>query len=170
MLHKDLEKAINDQIVCELYSSNAYLAVASYMEAEGLKVLDAFFVRQSDEERKHAMKFIGYLQEVNARVRIGAIPEPMQEFESVEQAVRKSLEQEEDVTRRINELMAMAQEQHDYATESFLKWFVDEQVEEVSTMTDLLQMVRHAGPHLLLVEDRLLKQGVKLPETGEGGA
>lgn len=166
MLHKDLEAAINEQIVHELHSSNTYLAVASYMEAQGLKVLDAFFIRQSHEEREHAMKLIRYLQEVNARVHIGAIPEPPQDFESVEQAVGMSLEQEKRITGLINGLMTLAQEKQDHATVSFLNWFVDEQVEEEATMRDLLQMIRHAGPHLLLVEDRLLKQGVSLPETG----
>ncbi|MCC5877340.1 MAG: ferritin [Candidatus Sumerlaeia bacterium] len=170
MIDKKLEDAINEQIVYELYSSNTYLSVASFMEEQGLKVLNAHFLKQSEEERDHAMKFIGYLQEVNGAVRIGAIPEPPQSFKSVEDAVAKSLKQEEEVTRRINNLMSMAHDQKDYATASFLKWFVDEQVEEQASMNDLLLMVRHAGPHLLLVEDRLLKQGVKLATPGEAGA
>jgi ferritin len=169
MIHKDLEAAINEQIVYELYSSNAYLSVASFMDGQGLKVLSANFVQQSEEEREHAKKFIRYLQEVGGTVRIGAIPQPKQDFASVEEAVKMSLEQEEEVTRRINGLMGLAHDQKDYATASFLKWFVDEQVEEQASMNDLLMMVRHAGPHLLLVEDRLLKQGVTLtPPSGPG--
>lgn len=167
MLEKNLEAAINEQIIYELYSSNTYLQVAAYMEAQGLKVLSSHFIRQSEEERQHAMKFITYLQEVNGSVRIGAIPQPPQTFDSVEDAVAKSLAQEEEVTRRINNLMTMACKSDDYATQSFLKWFVDEQVEEQASMNDLLLMIRHAGPHLLLVEDRLLKQGVKLSSPGE---
>ena len=166
MLNKTLQDAINEQIAYELYSSNAYLGVASYMDSLGLKVLAAHFMTQSDEERMHAKKFMHYLMEVGATVQVGAIDACASHFDSVEAAVKASLDQEMRVTERINGLMGLAHEQKDYATASFLKWFVDEQVEEQATMNDLLMMVRHAGPHLLLVEDRLLKQGVTLPTAG----
>lgn len=163
MLSKATEKAINEQIVNELYSSNAYLSVASYMDSEGLKVLSAFFFRQSAEERDHALKLLHYMLDVGGKVVVGTVPAPMATFKSVEHAVQESLNQEKTVTEQINRLMGLAHKESDYATASFLKWFVDEQVEELSSMHELLLLVQKAGDqNLLLVEDRLLKQGVTL--------
>lgn len=173
MIKPQVQDSINAQIVNELYASNAYLSVAAYMDGQGLKVLAAFFFRQSDEERMHATKLLHYLLDVQGDVKIGAVPAPPLEFASVEAAIAASLEQEITVTNQINAMMTIAHETRDYATASFLKWFVDEQVEEQSSMSDLLQLVRRAGPHnLLLVEDRLMKQGVNpvgLANGAEGG-
>jgi ferritin len=169
MLHKELEAAINEQIINELYSSNAYLAVASYLDTLGLKVLSGFFFQQSGEERGHALKLLQYLLNVGADVRIGKVEAPRHDFKSVEDSIEHSLAQEVRVTEQINRLMGLAHRHDDYATASFLKWFVDEQVEEQASMNDLLLLVRNAGPaNLLLVEDRLLKMGkVTLPAESE---
>lgn len=168
LIDKQMQDGINQQIVNELYSSNAYLAISSYMDSRGLKVLAARFFEQSDEERTHAMKLLHYLLEVGGAVHIGTIPEPCNAFTSIENAVQTALDQEVEVTRQINELMALAHQQKDYATSSFLQWFVDEQVEEVSTTTDLLQLIRLAGDErILMVEDRLLKMGIALPADKE---
>lgn len=168
MIEKELEAAMNRQVVNELYASNAYLTVASYMDMQGLKVLAGFFFKQSEEERTHALKFVHYLLDVGGRPVIGPIPEPKTDLANVEAAVQRSLEQEIEVTRQINELMALAQTNNDYAAVSFLRWFVDEQVEEQAAMNDLLALIRHAGPNnLLLVEDRLMKQGVSPINSSE---
>jgi len=170
MLNKDIANAINDQITNELYSSNAYLAVASFMDSLGLKVLAGFFFQQSGEERTHALKLLNYLLNVGATPVVASVPGPRNEFKDVEDAIQHSLNQEITVTRQINNLMTLAHKHDDYATASFLRWFVDEQVEEQASMNDLLLLVRNAGPHnLLLVEDRLLKTGkVSLaPADGE---
>ena len=169
MISKSLEKAINEQIVNELYSSNAYLSIASYMDSEGLKVLSAYFFKQSQEERTHAIKLLRYLLDVSGNVAIGQVPAPPLKFKSVEHAVKVSLDQEQTVTGQINNLMGLSHKENDYATASFLKWFVDEQVEELSSMNELLLLVQKAGEvNLLLVEDRLLKQGVQLAKPGAG--
>jgi ferritin len=167
MIHPEVEKAINAQIVNELYASNSYLAVASYMEDQGLKILAAFFFNQSDEEREHALRLLHYLLDVNGHVKLSAVPAPNDNYESVEDAVRRSLDQELTVTAQINHLMDIATREGDHASASFLRWFVDEQVEEQATMNDLLLLIRHAGPNnLLLVEDRLIKQGVAIKKPG----
>jgi ferritin len=169
MIEKEVQEALNEQITNELYASNAYLAVASYMDVQGLKVLAAFFFSQSEEERTHAMKLLHYLLDVDGKVRIAAVPEPANVFDSVEDAVRASLDHEITVTGQIHRLMDLAHEHKDYATVSFLKWFVDEQVEEQASMNDLLALIRHAGPNnLLLVEDRLMKQGISPVNTTVG--
>ncbi len=158
MISKKMTKALNEQIVHELYSSNAYIALAGYFDSLGLKAMSRRFFVQSDEEREHAMKFVNYLMDVGAPVAVGAIPESKSSYASVEAGVSAALEQEERVTAQINDLMALAHEEKDYATASFLQWFIDEQVEEIATVTELLQLVRLAGPdRILMVEERLMR-------------
>lgn len=160
LISKEMQDKINEQIVHELFSSNAYLGIASYCDSLGLKVLAGRFFEQSEEERGHALKFLQYLLDVGAKVEMGAIPQPKSDFKSVEEAVKTALEQEVTVTNQINALMALAQKEDDYATASFLKWFIDEQVEEVATIGDLLQLVQLAGDdRILMVEDRLMRTG-----------
>lgn len=169
MISEKMRASINAQVVNELHSSTAYLSVASWLEGQGWKILGAHFFKQSQEERAHALKFIRYLLEVGAPVEIGPIPAVVNTFESVEAAVEASLAQEAEVTRQINALMGLAHDERDFATVSFLKWFVDEQVEEMSSMSELLQLIRHAGKdRLILVEDRLMRQPVGDGGTGPG--
>lgn len=160
MISNQMSDAINRQIANELHASNSYLSIASYMEGEGYRVLGAHFFRQSEEEREHALKLLRYLLDVGAKVRIDAIPSVQPAFASPAAAVKAALDQELEVTSQINALMALAQKEDDFASASFLKWFVDEQVEEVASMSELLQLLERAGDqHILLVEDRLLRQG-----------
>ena len=158
MVSQKIIDAFNAQIVNELHASNSYLAIASAMEDWGLRVLGAHFFQQSLEERDHALKLLRYLLDVGVKPQIGAIPQPNNAVASVEEAVASALSQEQEVTRQINAMMAIAHEEKDYATASFLKWFVDEQVEEMASMSELLQLIRLAGSqNLLLVEERLLR-------------
>ena len=153
--------ALNAQLGRELEAHLQYLEISSYFSAEALPELTRFFARQAAEEHQHAMKFLGYLQDVDAHVSIPALAAPRDRFESAEEAVALSLEWEEDVTRYIGELVETARAAGDHATFSFLQWFVDEQVEEVSTMSDLLAIVRRAGePGLLDVETMLARGSI----------
>lgn len=159
MISANMNKAINQQIGSELKASNQYINIASYFETESLPELSAFFFRQSDEERAHAMKFIHYLLEVGGEVAVPAIAEPTTDIASAEVAAQLALDWEREVTDQINGLMNLAIEEGDHASQQFLRWFVDEQVEEVSTMDELLAVIRRAGESLLLVEDYLARKG-----------
>lgn len=162
---QELENAINRQIVNELWASNSYLMVGCFMDAQGLKVLAQHFFKQSDEERVHALKLLHYLLAVGAEPRIDAVPTTEPKYRTVEEAVQSALDQEKAVTGQINDLMDLAHRSKDYASVSFLKWFVDEQVEEESSMSDLLLLVKQAGPNnLLLTEERLLRMA---PASGD---
>jgi ferritin len=106
------------------------------------------------------MKFVKFVIDVEGRVTIPDIPAPVNEFESAESAVQMALDSERAVTDQIYELVEQAREEKNYFALRFLDWFVDEQLEEVATMTSLLQVVRRAGPHgLLHVEDYLARTG-----------
>lgn len=155
-----LVDAMNAQIGHEMHASLQYISIASYFDAEDLAQLAAFFYRQAEEERDHAMKFVKFLIDVEADVRIPAISSPKGEFESAEQAVELSLEWEKTVTQQIYDLVEIAEDDGNYIAQRFLDWFVDEQLEEVTTMNSLLSVVRRAGPDQLLhVEEYLARTG-----------
>lgn len=135
-----------------------YLAMSAWFEDQGLPELAGFFARQAEEEHGHAMKFFRFVLDTGGPVEIPAQDAPVSGFASAEAVVAAALAQEEQVTRWIDELVHLAREHRDLATEAFLQWFVTEQVEEVATMNELLQVVRHAGPSLLLVEDYVVRR------------
>jgi ferritin len=153
-------ESLNAQLGRELEAHLQYLSISSWFDAEGLPELTKFFAAQAAEEHVHAMKFLDYVQDIGGPVVIPALAAPKPSFESAEEAVTASLEWENAVTAQINAIMDLAIERRDHATQAFLQWFVSEQVEEVSTMTELLQVTRRAGEgNLLLLEDYVARLG-----------
>ena len=146
-------EAMNAQIQSEFTASAQYVAIAVYFDEQTLPDLAAFFYRQAEEERMHAMKFVHFMLEAGARPIIPGLPEIRNEFSSASDAVQFALDQEVKVTNQINNLVSIAEAENDYASAQFLQWFVTEQVEEVDSMTTLLNTIKHAGGALLLVED-----------------
>lgn len=161
--------AMNAQIKSEFGASQQYIAIAIYFDEEGLPDLANFFYRQSEEERMHAMKFVHFLLETGAKPIIPSLSEFKNGFDSAAEAVQFALDQEMKVTAQINNLVAIAKEEGDYASHNFLQWFVDEQVEEVDSMTTLLQTIKHAGSALLLVED-FVRRTTAAAAAAEAGA
>lgn len=153
IIHQRSVAAMNDQIQSEFLASAQYLAIAIYFDDESLPDLAQFFYRQSDEERMHAMKFVHFLLETGAKPIIPGLPDIRNEFGSAADAVQFALDQELKVTDQINNLVKISVEESDFTSNSFLQWFVNEQVEEVDTMTTLLQTIKHANGNMLLVED-----------------
>jgi ferritin len=152
-ISKALADLMNAQVGNELGASNQYVQIASYFDGESLSKLAKFFYAQAEEEREHAMKFVHYLMDVSAQLSIAAIPAAKADIGSAEQAFEMSLAWEQGVTGQINAMMDLAIQEKDYASQAFLQWFVTEQVEEVSTMENMLQVVRKAGEkNLLMVE------------------
>ena len=155
MISKAMNSKLNEQIMVEYSAAHKYLAMACSFERMGFKFLSKRFMEQSEEEREHALKILNYVVQVGGTVALTAVPKPENEYKSVEEIVRAALENEQEVTRMINDLAALAESENDYATRSFLNWFIDEQVEEESNMNDLLQLVRLAGKNILQVEMRV---------------
>ena len=146
--------ALNAQMGREFEAHLQYLEVSSWFDAEGLPELTRFFANQAAEEHDHAIKFLTFIQDVGGAVAIPSLNAPKATFESAEEAVGLSLDWENSVTAHIDAAMDLAREKNDHATQVFLQWFVTEQVEEVKTMSELLQVVRRAGDtNLLLVEE-----------------
>jgi ferritin len=160
IISNKLEEAINKQIGAEFGASLQYVSIASYFDADDLPQLAAFFYRQADEERVHAMKFVNFLIDAGAQVRIPAIPDTKYDFKSAEECAELALSWEQDVTKMINTLMDIAVDDKDYISQDFLRWFVTEQLEEISTMETLLATVRRAGSNLLWVEEYLARNPI----------
>ena len=158
LISEKLTQGMNDQVGRELGASSQYLQLASYFARDNLRELATFFFRQADEEREHAVKFVHYLVETGGKV---AIPQVTgaQDVASAEAGVQAALDGEKKVTEQINDLSAIAAEDQDYASLRFLGWFSEEQIEETSTMAELLSVVRRAGDQLLLVEEYLSRRG-----------
>ena len=159
LISKNMNTAINRQIGYEFSAMLQYVAIGSHFIVESLHQLAAYFYRQAEEERDHAMRFIKYLLDAGGRVEIGDIPSPQNRFKNVQEAIQLSLDQEMKVTEQINRLVELAIKESDYITQNALGWFVNEQLEEVSTMESLLKVVQRAGDtNLLYVEDYLARQ------------
>jgi bacterioferritin B len=156
LISKELEEAINAQIGNEFGASMQYLAIAGYFDEQNLQLFAKIFFDQAQEENEHAMKFVHYLLETQSALRIPAIPAPKPAFASAEEAVGAALSWEKDVTAQINNLMKIAMDQDDYLSQSFLRWYVDEQLEEITKMDQLLSVVRRAGPNNLIMVEAYL--------------
>ena len=158
MISQQMNQKLNEQITHELFAEHSYLAMSCALMSLGLPTLARWFLRQASEEREHAMKILKYLQEVGGTVALDAIARPDVPRTSPEKIVQAALDHERKVTSLINELVALADSEKDYASRSFLQWYVDEQVEEVSSVTGLLQLIKLAGPDQMIhVEARVAK-------------
>ncbi len=157
---------MNAQLISEFSASAQYIAIAIYFDEEALPELAGFFYRQSEEEREHAMKFVHFMLETGAKPIIPALPTFKNEFSSASEAVQFALDQEMTVTNEINNLVTTAIAESDHTSNQFLQWFVTEQVEEVDTMTTLLQTIKHANGNMLWVEDFVRRTPQHADEAG----
>ena len=144
---------INEQLVSEFAASAQYLAIAIYFDMETLPALAGYFYNQAEEERMHAMKFVRFLLETGAHPIIPPTTSVKNDFNSPAEAVEFALKQEMRVTEEINNLVTLALTENDHTSNSFLQWFVNEQVEEVDSMGSLLNTIKHAAGNMLWVED-----------------
>jgi bacterioferritin B len=151
-------KQLNEQIGNEFAAHQQYLAAAVYYEALTIPQMAGFFYRQALEERGHAMMMIKYLVDQGAPVKIPGVEAPVTDFADVVAPVQLALEQEKRVTDQINQLTRIAREEFDFASDQFMQWFIKEQVEEVSTMSDLLAVVSRSKDNVEFIEDYVLRE------------
>ncbi|MCG8483722.1 MAG: ferritin [Clostridia bacterium] len=161
MLSEKLVNVLNEQIKYEMYSENLYLAMAAYCASEDLDGFSNFFKVQAEEEKFHAMKFFDYIIDMNGRAEIAALDQPENTYTSVLDAFKKAYEHEQLVTKRIYNLMDIAIDEREHATISFLKWFVDEQIEEESMFSNLLKKLERVGEDghgIYMIDNELAKR------------
>ncbi len=170
MISKALEEAINKQMNREMYSSYLYLAMAAHFEDIGLAGFANWMRIQAKEENFHAMKFFNYLVERDGRVRLLDIEAPPFKWDNPVDVFKFTYEHEKVVTGLINNLMKMALDENDYASVSFLGWYVNEQVEEESsakTMIDKLHLLGKDGATLYLLDQELAQRVFNPPAATE---
>jgi ferritin len=161
-LSKTMQDALNEQIKEELASAYIYLSMAAYCESINLPGFAHWMRDQSNEEMAHAMKFYGYIHERGGRVVLQAIEQPPVEFDGPIGVFEKTLAHEQYITGRIHKLYGMAVEEKDYASLGVLQWFVDVQVEEESSATEileLLKMIGDKGQGLIMLDRQLARRG-----------
>lgn len=149
---------LNIQIGNEFAAHQQYVACAIYYDALTMPQMAGFFYRQAVEERGHAMMMVQYLLDADARVEVPGVAAPTNAFADIVAPVQLALDQEKRVTSQINELTALAREEHDYASDQFMQWFIKEQVEEVSTMSDLLTVVTRAQHDIEAIEEYVARE------------
>ncbi len=154
MLSKRIEDICNRQIEREGYSSNLYLAMASWAETKGLTGVASWLFAQSDEERIHMLKFVKYINERGGKALIPSFKEPPREYKNVEELFNEVLKHEQFVTASINEIVSLVLEEKDYNTNSFLQWFVAEQLEEEASAQAIVDKLQLGGKIHLYVFDK----------------
>jgi ferritin len=160
MISKKMAKRLNDQVNNEFFAFWTYQAMAYAFEDMGFKGFAGWFHAQAQEEMGHAQKIAKYLIDQGAGVKLSTLAAPKATYKSVAEIVQGALDHELKVTKDINEIAAMAIKENDHATRQFNDWFVAEQVEEVATITEILDLVKKAQtPGQLLMIERGLSRG-----------
>ena len=169
MINKKMTDSINEQINKEIYSGYLYLSMAAYSASIGLNGVANWFRAQLQEEMAHAQKFYDYVIQQGGRVVLKAIDEPPKDFKDARDLFQKTLEHEQMVTKRINNLVTHAKKENDHATETMLQWFVTEQVEEESTADEIIQkmkLMKDAPGGLFMLDQELTKRMFVSPMGG----
>jgi len=168
VLNDKIRKALTDQFDAEFYSAYLYLAMAAYCQAADLPGFSHWLRIQVQEELVHATKFYDFVHDRNGRMELGAVPKPPFEWASVTAAFEDALKHEQYITGRINDLVALARAEKDFAADTFLQWFVTEQVEEEANVTEVLRKLRVAGQQGagLYVLDQEMATRVFTPPAG----
>jgi len=158
MLHEKMTEALNTQVNKEMYSAYLYMAMSNHSAQVGLKGFANWFMVQCHEEMFHAMKLYEYIQRQGESVKLEAIEAPPATFTSALDMFTQTLAHEQYITKSINDLMELAIEYKDHASQIFLEWYVTEQVEEEENDNDIIQQLKLIGdnPHALLMLDREL--------------
>jgi ferritin len=168
MMNKKMVSALNEQMNWELYSAYLYFSMAAYFDSVNLKGFSSWMRVQAMEEQTHVKRFYDFLTARGGRVILSAIKAPPTEWKSPLNVFEETLKHEQHVTSRINDLVDLSLKFKDHATNSFLKWFVDEQVEEEESVDEALQSLKlnKNNPGGLFMIDKELGQRAFLPPTG----
>lgn len=168
LISKKVAAALNAQVGMEFLASLQYEAISAWFKLEGLPHLHTYFAKQAEEERDHAHRFIKYLLNAGMGLEMPAIPAPKCKFKSATEAAQLALDHELLVTDSIRSILTLAGKENDPFTQNFLQWFIKEQLEEVSSADELLQIIDRAGDGgLLFVEHFIASKGDEKEEADD---
>ena len=171
MISKKMVDAINGQINKEMYSGYLYMAMSANSTDLGLDGFATWFMVQFHEEMFHAMKMYEYLSDQGAKIVLGAIDKPQDTWKSAMDMVVHTYEHEQTVTKSIHDLMILAKEENDFASQTFLEWYVTEQVEEEKSAQDIINKLKLAGdgPGLFMIDRELAARKLTAPSDFSAG-
>ncbi len=161
MIKKSVQDALNDQITKEFYSSYLYLSMSAYFHSLNLNGFAQWMRIQAEEENAHAMKFFDYLVDRGGEVKLGALEAPPDKWNSPLEAFEAALEHERYITDSVNKLAELAIREKDFATNNLAQFFVDEQVEEESSVEDIVQRMKFIEdfkPGLIMLDAELAQR------------
>jgi len=145
MISANVQKALNSQINEELFSSYLYLSMSAHFEAKNLNGFANWFKIQSQEEYDHAMKIYNFVLQKGGKVTLKEIGAPKIDWKSISEVFNDTLKHEQKITGLINKLVEVAMTEKDFATNTFLQWFVTEQVEEEANVEEIIQKIEMIG-------------------------
>ncbi|MBN1970039.1 MAG: ferritin [Candidatus Delongbacteria bacterium] len=145
MLKKNVAEALNNQVQVEAFSSNLYLAMASWCEVNGFEGAASFLYAHSEEERMHQMKLFSYINRAGGHAIVPELEKPESDYENLKSMFEKILEHEIFVTDTINKLVDICISEKDYLTNNFLQWYINEQLEEEDTFKKILDKINMIG-------------------------
>jgi ferritin len=170
MIKEKMEQALNGQLQAELYSSYLYLSMSGVLERMGLPGFANWMRVQTQEENAHGMKFYDHIIERGGTVKLAVIDAPPREWSSVLEICEATMEHEQKITGMINDLVDLAVQEKDHATNMFLQWFVTEQVEEEANVDDIIQKLKltEEAKGALFLMDKDMAARVFVPPTSQG--
>lgn len=154
MLNKKVEEILNAQIEKEGYSSNLYLAMACWAETSGYKGIADWLYAQAEEERMHMLKFVKYINERGGKTIVSSLDKPPVDFKDVKAMFNQVMEHERMITDSINEIVGVCYDERDFNTVSWIQWFVNEQVEEEASVSEIIDKLNLLGKDTLYLFDR----------------
>ena len=161
MISEKMQSALNDQVNKEFFSAYMYLAMSAYCNTLGLPGFANWMRMQYEEEIMHVTKMYDYIMDQGGVIELKAIEQPEQEYGTPLQIFEKTLEHEQLVTNLIHQLMDLAVTERDYATQTFLQWYVTEQVEEEANVNDILSPLKMVGEDksgLMMIDQQLARR------------
>jgi ferritin len=154
-------EALHEQIGNEFGAEQQYIACAVYYESQTLPQLANLFYKQAIEERNHAMMMLGFLLDRGGEMRVPGVAQPVNNFKDFIEPIALALEQEQKVSKQIEDLARVARDERDYASEQFTHWFIKEQVEEVAKMSGLLQVAERERQNPMMLEYFIAREQVE---------
>ncbi len=166
MISEKMQEALNEQVNKEFYSAYMYLAMSAYCDTIGLPGFSSWMRLQFEEESLHVTKMFDYILDQGGQIHLKPIEEPPKAYGTPLEVFETTLEHEQYVTRLIHKLMGLAVEEQDYATQTFLQWYITEQVEEESNVNNVVAPLRMVGDDkggLMMIDQQLAQRLPPLP-------
>lgn len=166
MIKKPIEDICNRQVEREFYSSLLYLSMASWAETKGYAGIAEWLYEQAEEEKIHMLKFVRFINERGGHAIMPALQKPPEEFGDINIMFDSVLEHEQYISASINEIVALAVKENDFATNNWIQWFVAEQIEEEASVQDIIDKLNLVGTHNMYMFDRDI-MSMRSAEDGE---